>query len=125
MLLFKINNILENLLLRIRFERILSTNFLTNYSYIVVYLALFCLELEGDALVAQAAVFFTGGFDTSSNTMSFALYELARNPETQTKLRNEILNAMETTEGKLTYDIVSTYFHYSYSFTFEFLILMR
>ncbi|NP_001165996.1 cytochrome P450 6AQ5 [Nasonia vitripennis] len=65
-------------------------------------------KLEGDALVAQAAIFFTGGFETSSTTMSFALYELARNPETQTKLRNEILSALETTGGKVTYDMITT-----------------
>lgn len=52
-------------------------------------------ELEGDALVAQAAVFFTGGFETSSSTMSFTLYELAMNPEIQTKLREEILDTLK------------------------------
>lgn len=31
---------------------------------------------QGDVLVAQAAVFFTAGYETSSSVMSFALYEL-------------------------------------------------
>lgn len=31
---------------------------------------------QGDVLVAQAAAFFTGGYETSSSVMSFALYEL-------------------------------------------------
>ena len=35
------------------------------------------LRFDGDVLVAQAAIFFTGGFETSSTTMSFGLLELA------------------------------------------------
>lgn len=62
-------------------------------------------RFDGDDLVAQAAIFFTGGFETSSTTMSLTLYELALQPEIQTKLRNEINNALEETNGKITYDM--------------------
>lgn len=64
------------------------------------------LELEGDELVAQAASFFTGGFETSSTTTTFALYELAKNPEIQTRLKNEIFQSMDKNDGKVTYDMV-------------------
>lgn len=64
-------------------------------------------EFSGDDLVSQAAVFFTGGFETSSTTMSFTLYELALNMEIQKTLREEILKALEETGGKITYDMVS------------------
>lgn len=73
----------------------------------MIFNKMFCfLELTGDALVAQAAVFFTGGFETSSSTMSFTLYELARNPEIQEKLREEILSALDANKGKINYDMV-------------------
>ncbi|XP_034479772.1 probable cytochrome P450 6w1 [Drosophila innubila] len=45
---------------------------------------------ELDFLVAQAAVFQTAGFETSSSTMSLTLYELALNTELQDRLREEV-----------------------------------
>lgn len=65
------------------------------------------LELEGDALVAQAAVFFSGGFETTSTTTSFALYEIAQNQEVQTRLRNEIFEGLKKNNGKITYEMVN------------------
>lgn len=50
-------------------------------------------------IAAQALVFFLAGFDTSSTTMAFCLYELALNPDIQEKLRSEILAV-----PKLTYE---------------------
>lgn len=61
-------------------------------------------ELEGDVLVAQAAVFFTAGFGTSSLTMSFTLHSLSYNPEIQIKLRKEIQSVIARNGGKFTYD---------------------
>lgn len=65
-------------------------------------------KFDGDDLVGQAAAFFTGGFETSSTTMSFTLYELALNQEIQRTLRKEIFDAMEESGGKLTYEMVMT-----------------
>ena len=65
-------------------------------------------KFDGDDLVGQAAAFFTGGFETSSTTMSFTLYELALNQEIQRTLRKEILDAMEESGGKLSYELVMT-----------------
>lgn len=64
------------------------------------------LEFDGDDLVAQAATFFSAGYESSSSTMSFSLYELAMNPEVQVRLRNEINNALEKNNNKITYDMV-------------------
>ena len=54
--------------------------------------------------MAQSVAFFTAGFETTSTTMTYSLYELALNPEVQEKLREEILRSMEKHDGCLTYD---------------------
>lgn len=57
-----------------------------------------------EQMAAQTFVFFLAGFETSSTTMAFCLYELSRHPEVQEKLRKEILNNIEETKGELTYE---------------------
>uniref|UniRef100_A0A1I8PLF2 Cytochrome P450 n=1 Tax=Stomoxys calcitrans TaxID=35570 RepID=A0A1I8PLF2_STOCA len=57
-----------------------------------------------EELTAQAFVFFVAGFDTSSTTMSYALYELAQQPEVQEKLRQEIEKVLEKHQQQFTYE---------------------
>ncbi|CAD7086710.1 unnamed protein product [Hermetia illucens] len=64
------------------------------------------VKMEGDILVAQAAIFFTAGYETTSSTMSFALYELANAPEAQECLRQEIRDVLIKNNGEVTYDII-------------------
>lgn len=56
--------------------------------------------------MAQAASFFSAGFETSSTTTAFALYELALQPDLQNTLRKEIVEALDQSDGKITYDMV-------------------
>ncbi|XP_046593944.1 uncharacterized protein LOC107216955 [Neodiprion lecontei] len=63
-------------------------------------------QFTDENMVAQAAVFFAAGFETSSTLVSFTLHELSLQPELQTKLREEILTALEESDGKLSYDLV-------------------
>ncbi|KAH8300219.1 hypothetical protein KR044_011746, partial [Drosophila immigrans] len=68
------------------------------------------IELASDAglsfeqIAAQAMVFFLAGFDTSSTTMSYCLYELALNHEIQQQLRLEIRATLERHNQQLSYE---------------------
>ncbi|XP_058807990.1 probable cytochrome P450 6a20 [Phymastichus coffea] len=63
-------------------------------------------EMTDLVLTAQAFVFFIAGFETSSTTMSNAMYELALNTEIQDKLRQEIIMTFDKNNGQLNYDLV-------------------
>ncbi|KAF2897325.1 hypothetical protein ILUMI_08850 [Ignelater luminosus] len=61
-------------------------------------------SLTMNEVTAQAFVFFAAGFETSSTTTTFCLYELVQNPELQDKVREEINTVCEQYNGELTYD---------------------
>ncbi|XP_011180068.1 cytochrome P450 6g1 [Zeugodacus cucurbitae] len=60
-----------------------------------------------DMLTAQAAVFLSAGFETSSSTMAFVLYELSKRLDLQERLRNEICDAFVAEQGKLSYETIN------------------
>jgi cytochrome P450 len=64
------------------------------------------VEFNGDNLLAQPALFFTAGFETNATTLSFTLYELALQPHLQKRLRVEIAEVMERTNGAPKYEDV-------------------
>ncbi|KAG5669757.1 hypothetical protein PVAND_000051 [Polypedilum vanderplanki] len=61
-------------------------------------------KLTFNEIAAQSFLFYLAGFETSSTTMTFALYELSLNINVQEKLRNEIKSVLEKHENKITYD---------------------
>lgn len=60
--------------------------------------------MTDDLITSQAFVFFIAGFETSSTTMSNALYELALNQKIQNSLREEIDEVYAKYDGDFGYD---------------------
>ncbi|KAJ2951467.1 hypothetical protein O0L34_g13619 [Tuta absoluta] len=61
------------------------------------------LEITDELITAQALLFYAAGFETSSSTMSFMLYELAWNLDVQERCYEEIKKVMAKYE-EFTYD---------------------
>ncbi|XP_020800160.1 LOW QUALITY PROTEIN: probable cytochrome P450 6a21 [Drosophila serrata] len=64
------------------------------------------VNLTIEEIAAQAFVFFNAGFETSSTTMGFALYELAQHQDIQSRVREEVLRISEKYGGELSYESV-------------------
>ncbi|EDW74197.1 uncharacterized protein Dwil_GK21808 [Drosophila willistoni] len=60
------------------------------------------MNLTIEEVAAQAFVFFNAGFETSSTTMGFALYELAQHPDIQQRLRDECQKVLA--DNEFTYE---------------------
>ncbi|KAJ7090700.1 cytochrome P450 [Mycena epipterygia] len=60
--------------------------------------------LSDEEVAAQTAVILTAGQDTTSNTLAFALLELATQPDFQEKLRAEIHSTFGGGHGNVAYD---------------------
>ena len=59
-----------------------------------------------NSLAAQAFLFFLGGFETSSTTMTLCMYELSLHQDIQDRLREEIDVVLKKHDGKLTYEAI-------------------
>ncbi|XP_970556.2 cytochrome P450 6a2 isoform X1 [Tribolium castaneum] len=62
--------------------------------------------LSLEEIAAQCFLFFLAGFETSSTTMTFALYELAQHQDIQDKVREEIDAVLKKYGGKITYEAI-------------------
>ena len=77
------------------------------------------------AVIANGLVLFFGGFDTSSTTASALCWFLAKHPEVQETLYEEIRDAIEANDNSeyLDYDTVQTLPYLDGIISFIFLIL--
>lgn len=62
--------------------------------------------LNTQEIISHSFVFFAAGFETSSNTILFAMHELVQNQEMQELLREEINSALKKHNGSITYDAI-------------------
>ncbi|XP_034242352.1 cytochrome P450 6k1-like [Thrips palmi] len=63
-------------------------------------------KLTMKQITAQVFVFFVAGYETTSTTTSFTLYELAKHPDIQKKLIEEVDGVMAKHNGQPTYDAI-------------------
>lgn len=64
-------------------------------------------SLSVQELAAQSFIFFLAGYETSSTTISFCLFELAMNQDVQEKLREEVNKVLEEYNGETSYEAIS------------------
>lgn len=64
-------------------------------------------QLTLHEIAAQAFLFFLAGFETSSTTMTYCLYELSLNQEIQTRARQEIEAILKKHGGQFTYEAMT------------------
>lgn len=73
--------------------------------FCLYFIALGADKIDIAEASAQAFVFFIAGFETTSSTVTYCLYELAINPDVQEKLQEEIDEVLQKPSG-LTYDAI-------------------
>jgi len=54
--------------------------------------------LDDNEIIAQCILFFIAGFETTATTITYCLFELARNPEVQERLCEELESALDGIE---------------------------
>ena len=59
-----------------------------------------------ELMAAQCFLFFIGGFEGASATLSFLLLELAQNHDIQNRIRDEITSTIENNGGEVTYNLI-------------------
>ncbi|XP_059053572.1 cytochrome P450 6B2-like [Achroia grisella] len=65
------------------------------------------LKVDDEFLIAQCLLFFAAGFETSSTTLQYTLYELAKSPAAQDKALKEIDDYLIRHKNKLGYECVT------------------
>lgn len=63
-------------------------------------------RLTFNQICAQSLMFFLAGFESTSTTLAFCLYEMALHQNFQDSARWEIIKVLEKHKGTLTYEAV-------------------
>lgn len=62
--------------------------------------------ISDDQLLGNCFVFLVAGYETTATAMSIAMYELARNPDEQDRIYDELSQALAGSGGELTYEVI-------------------
>ncbi|CAG2115016.1 unnamed protein product, partial [Medioppia subpectinata] len=62
-------------------------------------------SLSDEEMISQCVLFFTAGYDTTANTMAYAIYLLTENPESQQRLFEESKSVIDYKED-IDYDAI-------------------
>lgn len=65
------------------------------------------IEITDELIAAQAFIFFIAGNETTACAIGYVLYLLARHPDIQNKVVEELTTVLQRHEGKLTYEAIS------------------
>lgn len=76
---------------------------LNQFSYL---LQIYFPDFDETHLAAYAMALFLDGTETSGAALSYAFYELAKNPHCQDKLYEEIVRTIAKYDGKITYEAI-------------------
>ncbi|CAM4801414.1 unnamed protein product [Rotaria magnacalcarata] len=63
-------------------------------------------KLDENEILAQCVLFFSVGFETSSQLLAYCTYCLALNPDCQETLHDEIVETINSNQGELNYNMV-------------------
>ncbi|XP_075159525.1 uncharacterized protein LOC142232746 [Haematobia irritans] len=66
-------------------------------------------KVYDDMLLAQVNVFYLAGFETTMSFLTYTLYLLAKHPEIQKRLRQEIKCVLKNKEGHISYDSLKSF----------------
>ncbi|XP_046964438.1 cytochrome P450 6B7-like [Vanessa cardui] len=65
------------------------------------------LNVDDNLLIAQCILFFAAGFETTSTTTSFVLYELSKRKDAQIRVLEEIDDYFQRHEGKIQFECIN------------------
>lgn len=63
-------------------------------------------HLTAEECAAQVSLFYLAGFDTTSSTIAYTLFELSRQPDLQKRLQNEIDETLAKYNNAITYESI-------------------
>lgn len=64
-------------------------------------------NLSMDQITAQSFFYFVAGYETTSTTLTFCIYELSQNQELQDEARKDVTNTLSKNQNQLTYKAVN------------------